>query len=225
MRAYESPTSCYMYDHCPKKYDFRYNQHLPDKEGPAARLGIAFEEIVYRYWNKIPLFHAEETLLEKMTAVLFSHKDILALPKMRSIQNKIDVPVGSSRLVAYLDILHEDDSITDIKTSKRKWSPSRLSETSQHFAYPYGAMKMGLIPEKYPAIFRYVIVTTTPPIAVQIITVEVSNMDLEGYEQYFMHRLQKIQNNEFPTRKSHECSWCPYKDICPAWRHAENARG
>lgn len=217
MREYESPSSCYTYDHCPQKYKFRYIDKLPDPSGPAAQLGIAFEDIVYPLWNERAYKEQEDMKMDGMLRCLFSDIKVQKLANHKSTQNKIDVPCGDSRLVGYLDMLHEDNSITDLKTSKNPWDTKKLSETQQHIAYPYGAMKMGLIPNVFPVIFRYLIVTTDSAAKIQIIELKITEEDFKEYERSFYERIKKIQLDIFPTKRNYECNWCPYKRLCPAW--------
>lgn len=216
MREYESPSSCYTYDHCPKKYKFRYIDRLPDPSGAAAELGKRFEEIVYLRWNTGRARGHEDRKMERMLQVLFNDPSVKSLPDYASIQNKIDVVCGDSRLLGYLDILHTDNSITDLKTSKRLWNTKKISETEQHIAYPYGAMKMGLIPEAFPCIFRYLIVTTDENPKVQIIELKITKEDFQQYERRFTERISKIKLDVFPALRTYECNWCPYRGICPA---------
>lgn len=215
MRDYESPSSCYTYDHCPQKYKFRYIDKLPDPSGPAAELGKKFEDIVYPRWNTGRSHIHEEPKIEAMLKVLFAGS--IHLTNYASTQNKIDVVCGASRLLGYLDILHTDNSITDLKTSKRLWDTKKLGETQQHIAYPYGAMKMGLIPNIFPVVFRYLIVTTDAVPKVQIIELNITEEDFKSYEDIFIERVRKIQLDIFPPKKTYECNWCPYKNLCPAW--------
>lgn len=123
----------------------------------------------------------------------------------------------SRRLLGYMDMRHVDNSITDIKTSSKKWDEKKLSETEQHVAYPYGAVKMGLIQPVFPIVFRYVITTTTENPTVQVIELSITELDFLAYEKRFSERIKRIELDIFPTKRSYECNWCPYKAICPAW--------
>ncbi len=215
MREFESPSSCYTYDHCPQKYKFRYIDKLPDTVGKAAEFGIMFENIVYERWNNGRSCTHENKKIESMLKVLFTN-DIV---NYKSTQNKIDVECGNSRLVGYLDMLHEDNSISDIKTSKKLWDNKKISETQQHIAYPFGAMKMGLIPNIFPVTFRYIIVTTHVKPRLQIIELKITKSDFNKYEKSFYERINKIKLEVFPPLKTNECYWCPYRNICPAWNY------
>lgn len=217
MRYAESPSSCYTYDHCPRKYKFRYIEKLPDPTGPAAELGKSFEDAVYPSWNDWSIPSHKDPHVEKMLYALFTSTEVLSLPAAAGFQEKIDVACGSSRLLGYMDMRHVDNSITDIKTSKKQWDEKKLLGTEQHIAYPYGAVKMGLIQPVFPIVFRYVITTTGSDPVVQVIELKITETDFTEYEKRFSQRIKKIQLDIFPTKRSYECSWCPYKKICPAW--------
>lgn len=218
MREYESPSSCYTYDHCPQKYKFRYIDKLPDPAGAAAELGKRFEDLVYPRWNFDRQWQHEDPRMSGMLEALFGDDRVKKLPAHRTIQQKIDVPCGKIRLLGYMDMLHTDNSITDIKTSKSLWTNQKLSETQQHIAYPYGAMKAGFIPNTFPVLFRYLIVTTGLMAKVQIIEVLITEEDFVRYERGFIERANRISLEVFPPKKTYECNWCPYKRICPAWQ-------
>lgn len=217
MRYAESPSSCYTYDHCPRKYKFRYIEKLPDPSGPAAELGKTFEDAVYTAWNNRSIPNHEDPKIEKMLYSLFTSIDVLSLPAAAGFQEKIDVVCGGGRLLGYMDMRHIDNSITDIKTSKKQWDEKKLSETEQHIAYPYGAVRMGLLQPIFPIVFRYVITTTTENPSVQVLELSITESDFLAYEKRFSERIKKIELEIFPTKRSYECNWCPYKKICPAW--------
>lgn len=222
LRYSESPSSCAMHDQCAQKYKYKYIEKLPDPVGPAAEFGKAFEEVVFPRWNdRGDTIHPDEKI-SRMLRALFNSQEIAGLSNAKAFQVKIDVPCGQTRLFGYLDMHLEDDSIIDLKTSGKPWDDAKFNASEQHIAYPFGMIRMGMIPKKFPIIFKYVIVTTTVNPQVQILTAKISEEALVKYERKFNDRLEKIkletELNMFPTNRGSHCHYCPYRNLCPAWK-------
>jgi len=217
MRKYESPSSCYMYDHCPRKYKFRYVEKIPEASNIYADFGIRFEDIVYPRWNTGRSPEHDDPKICNMLTKMFDDENVKKMPEALLIQQKIDVQCGGSRFLGYTDIIHTDGSITDLKTSKRKWGKDKLGGTQQHVAYSFGCVKSGFIENIFPVIFRYLIITTVPPHNIQIIEMKITEKDIRDFEKSFSERIKNIESNIFPCKKTYECNWCSYKNICPSW--------
>lgn len=225
MRSYQSASSCNIYDLCPQKYKFKYVDKLPDPSGPAAELGTRIHNAIYATWAERKAEHSDLFIKIALTA-LYTHREVQALPAARIIdgkasEHKIDVPCGKTQLNGYIDMMLEDGSLVDFKTSKSLFSSEKIQEQRQHLFYVYGALKMGwLPPNQFPYLFRYVVVTTAKSPTVQVIKFNVSQSALEEFERDFNLRTYKIQLshdlNMFPHNPGSHCYMCPYKNICPA---------
>jgi hypothetical protein len=227
-----------MHDECAQKYKFKYIDKLPDPVGAPAEFGKIFEEIVYQRWNNGRDWHCADAQprvdelyknekksppnIEAMMKALFTHQAIIDFPKAKAFQVKIDVPCGQTRLFGFLDIHQEDNVIIDVKTAGKPWDDKKIAGTEQHIAYPFGMLRAGRIPPVFPIIFKFVIVTTSVNPQVQIITFKLSEDALKKYERKFDERLTKIklemELGMFPANRGVHCNWCPYKNMCPAWR-------
>lgn len=226
LRYSESPSSCALHDQCAQKYKFKYIEKLPDPVGPAAEFGKKFEDVVYPRWNdqrrESRWSYPQDPKIERMLHALFRHEEVMQMPSARAFQVKIDVPCGQTRLYGFLDLHLMDDSIVDLKTSGKPWDDAKFNASEQHIAYPFGMVRAGMIPRKFPIIFKYLIVTTTANPQVQIITVKISEDALIKYERKFDERIEKIKLESeldmFPTNRGTHCHYCPYRNLCPAWK-------
>jgi hypothetical protein len=225
MRTAESASSCSIYDLCPQKYKFKYVDKLPDPSGPAAEFGKKFHEAVYASWNDRAAVHSD-LQIHAMLHALYKYPKVQELPALREITGKasehcIDIPCRQGRLYGFIDMILEDNSLNDIKTSKSAFTAAKRDEQRQHLFYVYGALKMGwLEPNKFPYKFRYIVVTTAAAPLVQVLTFNVTEKALQEFEEDFGLRLTKIElsfdTGLFPHNPGAHCRFCPFKNVCPA---------
>lgn len=220
MRYYESPSSCSTYDSCALKYKFKYIDQLPDPSGPAAALGTEFHEAVYLSFATKSMQHDNPTI-KAMLAAFYANNEITSLGSIAAIEKRVEVQCGKGNIKGFIDLIFEDGSIADIKTSSSLFTPEKIKAQKQHLFYVYSALKLGILKaDSFPYIFRYLVVTTKKSPLTQVVTFKVSKEALQEFETDFNIRLNKIALNVetkiFPHTRGPHCYYCSFKSICPA---------
>jgi len=220
-RRSESPSSISCYLGCPKKYQFKYMHKLPDPSGPAAEFGSKFHQAAYDSWHTQDATH-QDPQISKMLEAMYANEDVQSLDKNKLVEGenseyKMSVQCGSQELMGYIDILYPD-IIIDLKTASSKWDNEKVKGALQHFAYTYGARKLGVSTAKE---FWYVVVGSKGNPFVQVFKIKISEEVLQKFEEDFSRTITKIELDIFTPTPSEgykpPCCWCPYKKVCPAF--------
>lgn len=230
MKRYsESVSSITTYFKCPKKYDFKYIQKLPDPSGPAAELGTAFHKAAYMTWDRQAwdCGKVNGQYVEDMLRAMYMHPEVAALPHPKLVEGencefKLEADLGGeNRMLGYVDVLLDEvEYAIDFKTSSRPWDEKKILENFQHLSYPLGLRLIGRSKVKK---FLYIVVTTKGRPQCQVITLDVSDEVCEAYRRRHFDAVKRISLDLFmPTPTRQECGWCPYKKLCPAWQDGKS---
>lgn len=143
----------------------------------------------------------------------FEDEEIIAVEK----PFKVMIPGISKIFIGAFDLVLKVNGkivITDIKTSKSRWSKSKADKSLQATAYAYAWYKhTGVIPE-----VRFdILVKNKTPVYETLSTFR----DEQSFQKY-VKLLQTIQhateqNIWFPNESSFFCSSCPYKTSCRSY--------
>lgn len=219
-RRSESPSSITRYMTCPKSYDFRYIQKLPDPSGPAAELGNAFHQAAYDSWHTQCWDH-KDWLIQSMLQAMYMHEEVAALPHPKLVEGvtceyNLQADMGGQDCYGFVDLLLDDVGYAvDFKTSSKPWDEEKIMKNYQHLCYTYGLRKIKRSPVTK---FLYIVVTTKHP-KCQVISLEVSDSVCAEYAKKFMGVVKYIELDLFmPTPSRDACRYCPYKNVCPAWK-------
>ena len=220
-RRAESPSSIAIYCECPRRYAFKYVEKLPDPMGPAAALGQAFHSMAYETWHLQDIGNCEDPLVCKMLRAMYDHHDVKALPHSQLEEGKtceyqLKADLGNQTLFGYVDLLLDDvQYAVDFKTSGRPWTKEKVEEQQQHLAYTLGLREIGRSEVKR---FLYIVVTTNKNPQCQVITLDVTPEAVQGYHDKFLGAVDMIELDLFPATPCNACRWCPWKNLCPAYK-------
>lgn len=106
-----SPSKLRTFDECPKRFEFRYVQGIPDTDKPYFEMGRKVEADLYLLLEgKIP----EEGYSRKLAEAIFADAKFQALVKGKALvfQNEIK----TDDFIGYTDI-ETDTDVIDIKTT------------------------------------------------------------------------------------------------------------
>jgi putative RecB family exonuclease len=134
---------------------------------------------------------------------------------------------GVPDLLGRVDLLTEDSDslvITDIKTSRGKWSQEQVEDSGEQLLL-YSHLASEIVPGKKIAT-RFLVVTTTkePQVESHIRVVEPAAVKrtLAGVERVW----RAIESGVFyPAPSTMNCAPCGYRAACRAWAGGKSGRG
>jgi hypothetical protein len=126
---------------------------------------------------------------------------------------------GVPDLYGRVDLLHEDDErlvVTDIKTSRGKWSQEQVEDSGEQLLL-YSRLASEIAPGK-KITTRFLVLTKTEEPVVEECFREVEPVavkrTLMGVERVW----RAIESGVFyPAPSTMSCSTCGYRDACRAW--------
>lgn len=234
-----SHSSISTYSDCPKKYEFKYVQRLPEKPkhffsfGKSVHSALEFmyagevcpelddileameHEWVSEGYADIKAEDKAKRNAENMVRDYY-RKHAAAWVKPLAVEAKFDMTVDHVRLTGYIDRVDVGSAgglhVIDYKTGQ-SLDVARINEDEQMTMYQMAAESM--YPESIvDAVSLYHVPTLT------LHSAERRGIDLvEALRSKITRTADAIAGKEFketPSEKS--CSWCDFKPMCPAWR-------
>ena len=125
----------------------------------------------------------------------------------------VEIPDSGIKLKGVIDLVEEDFSITDFKTSTSKWPPGKAQTSLQMIIYKY------LFDQTYGGVnstLKYEILYAKNASRIQRQTMPV-NATAESTSQMLTivrHVTENIRHGVFYRRENHGCRFCEYKKIC-----------
>lgn len=165
-------------------------------------------------WENTP----EETKKRGLAFVRYFMKDIAHTVNPIMVEKELlaDLPGLDTKLKGVIDMVEEDFSITDFKTTTAKWSKSRIkSSYLQVVIYRYlFEHAFGDVISKLK--FKIIYSKKSTNIRHQEVVVNPRDVDYD-YNKMFdiiKYVVEGIRAESFPKNESYGCGFCEYKDIC-----------
>jgi len=233
-----SASSIELYQQCPLRFKLEREWNLPRDVPASLHYGAAMHRVLHtfydaqRYGREI----GDEVLLENFRADLATagiadryQYDLYlrqgreqltqflawaranAPSEVLQTEQKFDLPVGGTKLTGRVDRMDHLDSggvaIVDYKTGKPK-SQEDADKSLQLSLYALAAQEAwGLRADRL--IFHNLednsmVVTTR------------DSADLEAAKEQVRNAAESIAEGNFSAKPGHQCSFCPYRNLCPA---------
>jgi CRISPR/Cas system-associated exonuclease Cas4 (RecB family) len=126
---------------------------------------------------------------------------------------------GVPDLYGRVDLLHEDDErlvITDVKTSRGKWSADQVEESGEQLLV-YSKLASELSPGK-KLVTRFLVLTKTKDPVIEEHTTEASPEKVKRVLASVERVWRAIQSGVFyPAPSAMSCASCGYRAACRAW--------
>lgn len=127
---------------------------------------------------------------------------------------------GVPDLLARVDLIVESDdavTITDLKTSRSRWSASHAEDAGQQLLL-YGELARHIVPEKAVKLEFAVITKTTKPVAERWAVV--ADRQRVARTRRIIERVwRSIEGGNFyPSPSAMNCGGCPYRAPCRDWK-------
>jgi putative RecB family exonuclease len=168
-----------------------------------AHLILKGKELLARYYHEAPEKIRESELYFQLPLVNPATGEVLDLP-----------------LRGVIDLVQEDDTIDEFKTSKRKFPLDALPDNIQLTAYSYAFEKLFGRPPKELRLINF-LKTKNPDIDVQV-----TWREARDYERLFYlgkEVVKGVRNGIFiPHRGCWMCSDCEYQEDCREWTGNED---
>lgn len=140
--------------------------------------------------------------------------------KCLAIEKRVEVDLdgtGKYKLQGYIDRLDEAGEgvyeIHDYKTSAKLPEEKELHEDRQLALYSIAVKEMFSDAKKVELVWHYVAFDKE-------MRSNRTKEDLENLKSEIISIIKEIEKEkEFLPKKSALCSWCPYMEICPEWKH------
>lgn len=135
-------------------------------------------------------------------------------PLMIEKEMEIDIPEMDIKIRGIIDLVEEDFSITDFKTTTTKWSPSKVQNGFlQMVIYKY------LFEEQFGGVIselKFLIIHSKGPsnIKHQELSMKSEEADTKKMLDVIRYVVQNIQKGMFYKNESYICGFCEYKNIC-----------
>lgn len=227
-----SPSKLGTFLDCPAKYDYKYNQKLPDPGGPAALRGTMVHDALELLFDSPP---EERTLVRALQCMDMVKDDYLTVDwdeAARLIRNlySLEDPTTVNAVATELDWLHDVSDngrkwrgivdridgngteviILDYKTGKAPAS-KYIDEKALGIRW-YGtvAQALGYVPSKLVLLY----LGTPARIELPFNETVAQSMRLKVNAVWDVIEMNEQSGTWNPT-PSYGCSWCPYKEICP----------
>ena len=160
-------------------------------------------------------------LAERMLAVFQQSEFALPNGKIIGVEDSLrghcadDCP----DLLAYVDLMMdvgENLVITDLKTSRNRWSQSQITNSSEQLLL-YSVLAEKLVVDK-PIQLQFAVITKTKNPTLEIHTVELDSQRIERTKQMVKRTWQAIRSrNYYPTSSPMSCGSCAFQEPCSQW--------
>lgn len=241
-REHISVSQINQYLRCPAQYYFKYVQGMADRPNVAMTFGKSFHKAVEHYFRGKMDYGQEASLSEvqDIFATTINHSkdvewgedkpdavkdegakalelymaEVAPTIQPKFIEQEVRVPFDGYELLGYIDLIDQDNTIIDTKTTKKTPSAGMLTNGLQLSAY---TMTYQFLTGDDPAGVRldYIVRLKTPKV-VQIGAKKTSN-DVNRFLSIMDRVVGNIADNNFypnPTCMSCNPKSCTYFEVC-----------
>jgi len=136
-------------------------------------------------------------------------------PLMVEKELEVEIPEFDVRLKGIIDLIEEDFSITDFKTTTSKWSESSSPPILQMLIYKY--LFERTFEARNPAL-RFEVIYAKSPAAIrrQTLRVEAGPSQIEDMLSVLGHVVANIRQGIFARNENHRCTFCDFREPCRA---------
>jgi CRISPR/Cas system-associated exonuclease Cas4 (RecB family) len=176
--------------------------------------------------DKIPISYSKtqttENLRSSARGMLSAYRDHVASSNARVLGIETDISfrtdVDRILMLARADLLTIEKStlvVTDWKTSRGTWSPSKLKEGQpQVVIYKIAARRLASDLGLRQIATRFVILTKTRTPHVQVVEPHTKKSDEARVADLIDETAAGIRAGIFPRRENWQCHQCPFRDAC-----------
>ncbi|MEN8153392.1 MAG: PD-(D/E)XK nuclease family protein [Acidobacteriota bacterium] len=158
----------------------------------------------------------EDTKNRGFSFVKYFLKEIA--PELKPLMTEKDleakIPGSDTKLKGIIDLVEDDFSLTDFKTTTSKWSKERATKSFlQMYIYKY------LFEENLGNVisdlkFRIIYSKNSTNIKQQQFSINARDVDMEKMFEIINFVIENIKRGYFYKNESFICNFCDYKDIC-----------
>ncbi len=135
-------------------------------------------------------------------------------PLMTEKELETTIPELNIKIKGVIDLVEQDFSITDFKTTTAKWSKSRISNSLlQMVIYKY-LFEKNFGDVNPDLLYRIIYSKNALGIRDQKVKIKGSDVDYEKMLKIIGYVADNISNGVFYDNPSYMCGFCEHKDIC-----------
>lgn len=135
-------------------------------------------------------------------------------PMMTEKEIECDLPGSEIKLRGIIDLVEEDFSLTDFKTTTAKWSRDRINKSFlQMYIYKFLFEESigGFVKELK---FKIIYSKKSTGIKHQELSIPAENVDMDKMFGIINFTIDNIERGYFYKNESYICNFCDFKDIC-----------
>jgi putative RecB family exonuclease len=208
-----SASSAKAYILCPRQWQYRYIDRLPDPPGPAMEHGTMVHQAIERYWRggydkPEPGLHRYVSTYRKMPGAVTPERVGQVELKLQAALPGVDVPI-----LGYLDLVTTDGVIVDLKTAGRHWPSERALTELQPALYTWLATQCGYEIERFE--FHILVGDGSDrQVLAQCLPVVLDEEEVERHLESVRSAWRGIVAGVFPPRRTVLCGWCGFREVC-----------
>ena len=150
----------------------------------------------------------------ELEATLPEQASIISIEHSNRFRLLADVPAIESR-IDLLELKGTDLIVSDLKSSRSKWSESKIAESIQQLVlYAIGLLPLMRELGANKIITKFIVITKAKKPVVQVLQPQCSQQDVVNLKQTVSETWSAIQTGLFVKREGWQCSMCPFKKMC-----------
>lgn len=227
---------------CPKSYEYRYIQQLPESKGSPLVVGSSFHKVIEecnrqkletgellseeemqtiynRYWDEnvhdIEWKEDESPDDEKERGFTLAKAYMEELGKSLdpvAFEAKFQVSVDGIPFRGYIDLIERDGHIRDLKTSRKTPAKDVAEQSLQLAGYAFAWRELSGDIETGCSL-DYAVSLKKAPKIVRLET-EITEGRMDRFKDTLYNVANAIDKEIFYRNEGTNCSWCAFKDIC-----------
>jgi len=195
------------------------NQQISGSKIPEQELisiyKTVFNEIVNN--NEVNWNEAKSTTLKRGLAFIqFFYREIADTLKPIMVEKELSavIPELNIELKGIVDIIEEDFTISDFKTSTAKWSKNRIQYSKLQIIIYKFLFEQNFNTNAKSLKFKVFYSKNSKNIKYQDIIVKTSNEDIDNMIKIVDFISKNIKEGNYYKNESFACSFCDFKSIC-----------
>ena len=159
----------------------------------------------------------EKSFQRGLSFIRYFVKDIAPgiTPMMTEKEIECDLPDSQIKLRGIIDLVEEDFSLTDFKTTTAKWSRDRVNKSFLQmciYKFLFEESIGGFIKELK---FKILYSKNATGIKHQEHSLHADDVDMEKMFDVINFVIENIEKGYFYKNEGYICNFCDFKDICP----------